>query len=237
MKLTLLKTPQVRQPTERIVAKRAALQLRIIDAALKTFSTRGFENTSFADIAEQLQMTGPALYHYFPTKDQLLFACLDQILDQLLTDANHASSGEGTAKDRLAKVVRTQVATELKYGSTAPLINAHLYGPQYLTEMVKVEQQELLRVKQRSLIQIYRSLIQDGISSGIFHPTDVKVAAFNVLAIVQYSGVWFRPKRGRKLSDAIEAQVSAVMSLLGATSDTEPVFTGAIRTTTPRVLK
>jgi hypothetical protein len=103
--------------------------------------------------------------------------------------------------------------------------------------MVKVEQQELLRIKQRSLVQIYRSLIQDGISKGIFRPSDVKVAAFNVLAIVQYSGVWFRPKRGRKLADAIEAQVSAVMSLLGATPETDSVTKLAIRTAVPRVLK
>ncbi len=202
-------------PTERIVAKRAALRLRIIDVALKAFSTQGFENTRITDVAEQLQMTGPALYHYFATKDQLLFACLDQILDQLLADATSASSGPGSAKDRLANVVRTQVATELKYGSTAPLINAHLYGPQYLTEMVKEDQQEQLRRKQRMLIQLYRSLIGEGIDAGIFLPTDVKVAAFNVLAIIQYSGVWYRPKKGRKSSDVIAAQVAAVMNLLG----------------------
>ncbi|MFA6313278.1 MAG: TetR/AcrR family transcriptional regulator [Sterolibacterium sp.] len=206
--------------SERITAKRAALRLRIIGAALNAFSTQGFENTRITDIAEQLQMTGPALYHYFATKDQLLFACLDQILDQLLADAAGASSGAAPARERLANVVRTQVEIELKYGSTAPLINAHLYGPQYLTEMVAEEKQELLRRKQRSLIQIYRNLIGEGIASGDFLPVDVKIAAFNVLAIVQYSGVWYRPKKGRKSQDVIEAQVNAVMSLLGTNKAT-----------------
>ncbi len=208
--------PTERMPTERIAAKRAALRLRIIEAALKAFSAQGFENTRITDIAEQLQMTGPALYHYFSTKDQLLFACLDQILDQLLGDATGASGGPGSARERLANVVRTQVETELKYGSTAPLINAHLYGPQYLTEMVAEDKQEYLRRKQRTLIQIYRGLIGEGIEAGDFAPADVKIAAFNVLAIIQYSGVWYRPKKGRKSADVIEAQVDAVMSLLGA---------------------
>jgi hypothetical protein len=40
-----------------------------------------------------------------------------------------------------------------------------------------------------------------------------------VLAIIQYSGVWYRPKKGRKAVDTLEAQVAAVLRLLGAKPD------------------
>jgi AcrR family transcriptional regulator len=206
--------------TERIAAKRAALRLRIIDVALKAFTAQGFENTKTTDIADQLQMTGPALYHYFATKNELLFACLDQIMNQLLASATSASSGTAGARERLTSLVRTQVAIELKYGSTAPLINAHLYGPQYLTQMVEASKQTLLQQQQRALVHIYRNLIAEGIDAGDFVPVDIKIAAFNVLAIIQYSGVWYRPKKGRKSLDVIEAQVDAVMNLLGAAKAT-----------------
>lgn len=201
--------------TEHITAKRAVLRVRIIDVALKAFAAQGFENTKTADIADQLQMTGPALYHYFATKNELLFACLSQIMDQLLASATRASIGTAGPRERLASVVRTQVAMELKYGSTAPLINAHLYGPQYLKQMVEESKQALLQQKQRALVHIYRNLIAEGIDAGDFVPVDIKIAAFNVLAIIQYSGVWYRPKKGRKSLDVIEAQVGAVMNLLG----------------------
>ena len=205
--------------TERITVKRAALRLRIIDVALKAFAAQGFENTKTADIADQLQMTGPALYHYFATKDELLFACLNQMMDQLLASATSASTGAAGPRERLASVVRTQVAIELKYGSTAPLINAHLYGPKYLTQMVEEGNQALLQQKQRALVYIYRNLIAEGIDAGDFVPGDIKIAAFNVLAIIQYSGVWYRPKKGRKSLDVIEAQVGAVMNMLGAAEE------------------
>ena len=205
--------------TERITVKRAALRLRIIDVALKAFAAQGFENTKTADIADQLQMTGPALYHYFATKNELLFACLNQIMDQLLASTTSASTGAAGPRERLASVVRTQVAIELKYGSTAPLINAHLYGPKYLTQMVDEGNQALLQQKQRALVYIYRNLIAEGIDAGDFVPGDIKIAAFNVLAIIQYSGVWYRPKKGRKSLDVIEAQVGAVMNMLGAAEE------------------
>jgi AcrR family transcriptional regulator len=49
--------------SERMAAKRAALRGRIIDAALAAFAARGFEATTMVDVAQRLQMTGPALYH------------------------------------------------------------------------------------------------------------------------------------------------------------------------------
>lgn len=203
--------------SEHITAKRAALRQRIIAAALEAFTARGFEATTMTDVADKLQMTGPALYHYFTTKEQLLHACLDQLLDQLLADVAQAAARPGTPRERMDAVVRAQVATELRYGSAAPLINAHLYGPQYLTDMLDDTHREGLRDKQRALLQIYRGLIDEGIAAGEFAPGNTAIAAFNVLAVIQYSGVWYRPAKGRRMADTIETQVATVARLLGAT--------------------
>jgi hypothetical protein len=116
----------------------------------------------------------------------------------------------------MARVVRAQVTAELKNGSSAPLVNAHLYGPQYLTDMLQPAQRESLRQRQRALVQVYRELIDAGVKAGEFHVDSNAVAAFNVLAVVQYSGVWYRPRKGRRMADLIDAQVAAALQLLGA---------------------
>ena len=184
--------------SERMAAKRAALRGRIVDAALQAFAARGFEATTTVDIAHQLQMTGPALYHYFRTKDELLFACIEQVLQNLHEALGAAAAAPGSAAERMSRVVRAQVTMELKNGSSAPLVNAHLYGPQYLTDMLQPAQQETLRERQRALVKIYRTLIDQGIAAGEFRVASAAVAAFNVLAVVQYSGVWYRPRKGRR---------------------------------------
>lgn len=202
--------------SERMAAKRAALRGRIIDAALAAFAARGFEATTMVDVAHQLQMTGPALYHYFGTKDELLFACIEQLLDGLYAELSAAAAGDDPPRERLARVVRAQVTAELKNGSSAPLVNAHLYGPQYLTDMLHPAQRESLRQRQRALVQVYRELIDAGVKAGEFHVDSNAVTAFNVLAVVQYSGVWYRPRKGRRMADLIDAQVAAALQLLGA---------------------
>lgn len=201
--------------SERITAKRAALRQRIIEAALKAFTARGFEATTTTEIADALQMTGPALYHYFRTKDELLFACMDATLEQLHAELAAAAATAGSVRERTARVLRAQLQVELKTGSAAPLVNAHLYGPQYLTDMLPPERREALRVRQRAIVQIYRELIAEGVARGDFAVPDPAVAAFNVLAVLQYSSVWYRPRRGQRLCALIEGQVAAAMQLLG----------------------
>lgn len=202
--------------SERIVAKRAALRERIVEVALRDFAAQGFETTTMTGIADRLQMTGPALYYYFSTKEELLFACLDQVLDKLLSDLRDAAKGQGSPAGRMTDAVKRQVVMELGEGSAASLINAHLYGPQYLKRMFSAEQQEALRLKQRALLQVYRGLIEDGIADKVFAPCDATIAAFNVLALVQYSGVWHRPGAGRKPVDVPQVQAQAVLRMLCA---------------------
>lgn len=208
--------------SEHVAAKRAALRLRIIEVALKAFAARGFEATTMTEVADQLQMTGPALYHYFSTKEQLLFTCLEQLLSQLLAEVTQAGAAETTAGQRMAAVVRAQVAFEIRYGNAASLINAHLYGPDYLTSTISQDHQAVLREKQRAVVQVYRDLIESGTASGEFDPGTPAIAAFNVLAVIQYAGVWFRPGKGRRMADTVEEQVQAVGRLLGARSAPTP---------------
>ena len=204
--------------SERITAKRAALRQRIIAVALEAFAARGFEATTTVEIADTLQMTGPSLYHYFSTKEELLYACMDFILEQLHTDLSAAAASKGTAQERMVRVVRAQLKVELGAGGAASLVNAHLYGPNYLTQVLLPERSEALRERQRALVKVFRDLISEGEASGEFVVADTRIAAFNVLAVVQYSSVWYRPRKGLRLAELMDLQVSAVLQLLGIPS-------------------
>ena len=52
----------------------------IIDIADKLFYEQGYENTSFAHIAEQVGISRGNFYHHFKTKDDLLRAVIDKRL-------------------------------------------------------------------------------------------------------------------------------------------------------------
>ena len=63
----------------------------ILDVGLRLFASRGFEATSLQDIADEMSLTKAALYHYFPSKLEILRAVcapvnetMSVLLDQAL---------------------------------------------------------------------------------------------------------------------------------------------------------
>ncbi|MEQ8663102.1 MAG: helix-turn-helix domain-containing protein, partial [Gammaproteobacteria bacterium] len=61
-------------PAERPIGrppKRPDQRGRILEATARAIATDGYEQCSLARVASELGLTRPALYHYFPTKQQI----------------------------------------------------------------------------------------------------------------------------------------------------------------------
>ncbi|MDY7100005.1 MAG: helix-turn-helix domain-containing protein [Actinomycetota bacterium] len=55
---------------------------RIVDAADRLFYEQGFENTSFADIAETVNISRGNFYYHFKSKDEILAAVIEARRDE-----------------------------------------------------------------------------------------------------------------------------------------------------------
>src|SRR6059036_1162852 len=69
-------------PVPRLDARRA----EICRAAAQIFRDRGFDATSVSDVARALGLTKAGLYHYFDSKEALLFEILMYGLDRVRDD-------------------------------------------------------------------------------------------------------------------------------------------------------
>jgi AcrR family transcriptional regulator len=58
---------------------------RVLQEALGLFAQQGFAATSTRELSERLGFTKAALYYYFRTKDDLLAALIQPVLEQLTT--------------------------------------------------------------------------------------------------------------------------------------------------------
>jgi AcrR family transcriptional regulator len=68
---------------ELIVSRTANRRDSLITAALDGFSTRGYDATSIADLAAATGMSKAAVSYHFRTKNDLLHALVDPVLDRL----------------------------------------------------------------------------------------------------------------------------------------------------------
>ena len=70
----------------------------ILDAATKLFSVRGFTETGIDEIGEAVGITGPAVYRYFDSKQDLLGAVLDRAVSAA-SELTPRIRGEATSPD------------------------------------------------------------------------------------------------------------------------------------------
>lgn len=63
------------------VARPSDTKQRILDAARELFAQKGVQKTSLQEIADQLGITKPALYYHFASREDLVRAILQPLID------------------------------------------------------------------------------------------------------------------------------------------------------------
>jgi AcrR family transcriptional regulator len=71
----------VKRPTQ--TRRRTSVRrLELINAAARLFASRSYYAVTVDDIGQALGLSGPALYRHFPSKEALLVAVFDQVIEQ-----------------------------------------------------------------------------------------------------------------------------------------------------------
>lgn len=81
----------------------------ILDSAASLFAEVGYPAAKLNDIARKCGATKSMLYHYFPTKDDLLLALLTEHLDRMIGDIDEVVVSGGGASKRFDTFVRVYV--------------------------------------------------------------------------------------------------------------------------------
>jgi AcrR family transcriptional regulator len=93
-------------PLMRSVPAQIAIKLH---KALPLIAGQGLEQTKIDEIADTTGVPKATLYYYFSGKEEILAFLAEDMLTAIADEAKVAMGTDGTAADRLAAVVRTQV--------------------------------------------------------------------------------------------------------------------------------
>ncbi|HWP39161.1 MAG TPA: TetR/AcrR family transcriptional regulator [Gemmatimonadales bacterium] len=172
-------------PSPRVRAKRRRRRQEILRAALEAFRDQGYHATTLDDIAARIGVRKTALYHYFPDKESILYACHRESLLEVERLIAEAHSRYGTAADRLAHVIRehVRVMTDTLQGSPFA----------FDVRVLSAARQRRVIAARDAYERRLRQIIQDGIRSGEFTPRSPKIAVFAILGAINWIARWYRP--------------------------------------------
>jgi TetR/AcrR family transcriptional regulator len=176
--------PNSTLPSPHVRAKRQRRRTEILHAALRAFRERGYHATTLDDIAEQLGIRKTALYHYFPDKEAILYACHRESLAELSRILAGARALE-SPPERLAYVIREHVRVMTDTLEGSPLAFE-------VTALAPDRQREVITARDK-YERALRRMIQDGVAGGDFRPTNPKTAVFAILGAINWIARWYRP--------------------------------------------
>jgi AcrR family transcriptional regulator len=81
--------------------------------AASYFSENGYAGSSMRGVATYLGLSKSALYHYFPTKEDLFLACTREVMGRIDTNLVDPKATEEENLTRLAEVLRQDFAAEM----------------------------------------------------------------------------------------------------------------------------
>jgi AcrR family transcriptional regulator len=160
----------------------------ILRAAASVFSEMGYHRASLEEIADRIDLTRASLYHYFPSKDALLSACLEYGAEEAisrLTAVAEADAGK-TATSRLRNLIITQLTV---ITVEAPELSRLFLSPMDWPDMFRTQVRGL-RDRHDSF---FRSAIEDGVKTGELACADSNVARHCLHGAMNYVPVWIRP--------------------------------------------
>lgn len=186
-----------RTPSPHVRAKRQRRRAEILHSALRAFRARGYHATTLEDIAAQLGMRSAALYHYFPDKEAILYACHREGLAEVERILADARARHATARERLAHAIRehVRVMTDTLEGSALALEVSAL-SPRHRAEVIAQRDRY-----ERGL----RDIVAEGVGSAEFRALDPKLAVFAILGAINWVARWYRPEGGMQ-APALGAQ-------------------------------
>lgn len=151
----------------------------ILDIAEALFIAKGYEKTSTTDILERVGIARGTLYYHFKSKEEILDALIDRIIDGVVRNIKSAVSGNMSAKRKLLLFIGA-MRVDSEIGEE---ITEYAHRPQNALMHQKIQSSLLSRIHPLAV-----EILQEGIEEGCCF-TDYPKEVAEMLLI--YSSVVF----------------------------------------------
>ncbi len=173
-------------PSLRIREKRRRRRAEILHSALGAFREKGYHATTLDHIAARLGVHKTALYHYFPDKESILYACHRESLGEVVRLLAEARARYAAPSERLAFLVREHVRVMTDTLEGSPLAFE-------VTALTPAHQAEIIALRDR-YERALRRLVAHGVERGEFRRVNPKTAVFAILGAINWIARWYRPE-------------------------------------------
>jgi len=161
-------------------------QQSILDGAARLFAERGFPKTTIEALAKSLNASKAWIYHYYDSKEAVLYALLEGHVTRLLETARSAVTRDVAPEARLRRLVRALLEVYVDaVAEHTVLMNER--------EALPPHQRAELRALQTELVDMFQDLIREIRPELDASPAHRRPVAMMLMGMMNWTYTWFRP--------------------------------------------
>ena len=144
----------------RVVKEAEERKNEILDVSQRLFSTKGFDDTSIADILNEIGIAKGTLYYHFKSKEEILDAIIDRMITgQVLTAKKIA---EDKSVPAVTRIVNAMMSFSVE-GANEEFVLEQIHKPQNALMHQKIQDSLM-----KAVVPIITEIVLDGINEGVF---------------------------------------------------------------------
>lgn len=174
-----------------MTTKWEARRAQIIDTSAKVFAQGGYHATGIVELCEVNGLGKGAFYHYIGSKEELLAAIHDRVMDEVLAGGERVAEEGGTPPEQLARLGEELLDVIGRYPD-------HVWVFLHEFPALTGERAEQFRVRRQQYERQVEAVLRAGVERGDFRDVDPWLTARAWLGMHNYTYLWLKP--GGKLS-------------------------------------
>lgn len=143
---------------------------KLVDVARQLFAKMGVENTTMNDIALASKKGRRTLYTYFNSKEEIYEAVVESELDILSETMKRVATKQADPGPKLMEMIYTHLDTVKEIVYRNGTMRANFFRDIWQVEKVRKQ-------FDNTEIQLFKSVLQEGVNSGVFQIDDLEITA------------------------------------------------------------
>jgi AcrR family transcriptional regulator len=158
----------------------------IVDTSAHLFARGGYHATGIAELCVANELGKGALYHYIGSKEELLAAIHDRVMDEVIASAERVPAAGGSPREQLTMLGDELLDIITRYPD-------HVWVFLHEFPALTGERAEQFRKRRREFEQRVEAILQVGIDSGEFRAVEPRLTAMAWLGMHNYTYLWLKP--------------------------------------------
>ena len=155
----------------RQIARREDIGDLILDGVDTLLARYGYRKMTMEDLAQEVGIGKGTVYLHFPSKEELVLAHIDRIVDRLMERLRQISTERVAPRERLRRMLITRVM--VRFDSVG-------HYTQSLNDLLSALRQSFLARRQRHFqkeVAVFAEALEEGRTAGAFRFDDAKATA------------------------------------------------------------